>query len=241
MAIKNVVWRDYDKMYSMVTINSITLRLIQTKENKNNRRWHGIIQNSIRNLIDTGMITGVYDIFHNKINFDEASAYEPFYIETELIKEGYFLVGQDTLDKLCNEIKSTKISKFALLRYYIAIQRTVNCDAQFGYLSQNHVTFINDGKTITQYNELLNGRFFLVENGYMTPNRRWNTTFFGIIGDEDNFESQVNARVKTLSLIRCDKEKVCLKTSETQKSNYSNNKPNSQTYNTVDEFEELFS
>lgn len=245
MLSKHRIWKDESNGYSyyISNINDITNRLIQTNENKNNRRWYGIIKDSIESLIKLDMIVSIHNINHQKINIEQLGNNENFYIKTYTIDNDFFLIKQNEIDRLLKEIKSSKISKFTILRYYIATQRVINCDSRFGYLAQRYITFINDFKTINQYNDILNNNFCLIDNDYVSPQRQLNTTFFGLIGDNENFEYQVKCQVEQNNLVKINKKAMKNKIRDTQKKNYENKNNSDIDINEIDDKDlcELFS
>lgn len=219
---KNRIWKENEEVYFITSVSEVKRRLVASNTASNNTRWMNDIKSSIARLVEIGFITGLYDTLNEAITTKDITFNDAFYFKIDEIKGGYFIIHQKEVDRLLHTIANLKISKVGILRYYIAIQRVINCPDKFGYLSQRYCNFVTDNfSTIQHYNEILSHhKLVLLNNSYASPSRHLNTTFFGVVGDEDNFNSRLLQVVSENKLIEIDKVKMKKKISKTQKENH---------------------
>ncbi|WP_231277499.1 hypothetical protein [Clostridium botulinum] len=112
------------------------------------------------------------------------------------------------------------MNRFTFIRYFIAIQRVINNDAQFGWLTQSSIkSIISHNQTISKYNKILTDELNLIiyNNSYITPDRHYCSTYFGKYGDDINFNKQLQIEVGAKDLIYVDKTDSNIKRSNTLK------------------------
>jgi hypothetical protein len=202
MIVKNKIYEDSLFTLSVTNINDITLRLIQSNENKNNRRWHNNIRTGINNLIDSKIIIDIYNVFNDKITLDDLGSYETFYVKTESINLDFININQKDLDVALTLIKGSKISKFCFLRHCIEIRESINNEYKFGYLPEKASNFIKDFGTISQYNDILKDKLFLVEYGYAETRSKSPIVLFADINNKEIFMSQIENMIKSREIYK---------------------------------------
>lgn len=199
-------------------------------ENRNNR----IIQNikkGIKTLLNKKIIYNLSDVHMNEIQFDDLKNDTLFCYSLDLPKESYYKVFEYTLDEIFKYLKdnSSNISKFSLIRYFLAINRVISNQENFGYLPQSTVKNIcGKSETIQRYNKILQDKLNLIQynNDYMTPDRHYTSSFFGWYGDNDNFNNLLKNQIASKELIATNKEQSNKRRSNTQKINKVNKKIN---------------
>ncbi|EES90317.1 conserved hypothetical protein [Clostridium phage D-1873] len=221
LVILSLIKRNYSsiKEISIISINMIMNYMYVLNRNSNMIK---IIKNSINNLISKGYIKQIMNLHYSPIEFDTIKNSDMFYVEIENDFDNYFCIYDYDLDKIFKYLHNTNIDRFAFVRYYIAIQRVINNDAQFGWLTHNSIkNIINHSKTISKYNKILANELNLIiyNNDYMTPDRHYCSTYFGKYGDNVNFNKQLQIEIGAKGLIYTNKFNSNIKRSNTQKRN----------------------
>jgi len=148
----------------------------------------------------------------------------------------YFVINDMDLINIFKQLKGSNLSKFNLVRYFVACRRVSNNDSNFGFLSQTKLKrLVRDSKTIQNYNKLLQDDLHLIRynNNYRTSDKNYYTTFIGHYDDEKNFNEQVRIEAGSNGLILTDKKKSNKKRSVQQKINKNSEKLS------IEELEEL--
>jgi len=197
MIVRDLIGADSNNQYSVCKINDITTRLVNTKLNKNNRRWNTIVSDSIKNLILNDIIIGVCDVLNNNINTDKLDAYETFYFKTQAIDDNYINVYYDDLDLALSISKGSKISKFNFLLYCINVRSCIDKDLNLGYLPEKAFTSMMDTVTFGKYNDLIKDKIFLVECGYCETKTKMPIVLYGGLKDTVAFNNEIEYMVNT--------------------------------------------
>ncbi|NFO98131.1 hypothetical protein FDC62_07905 [Clostridium botulinum] len=224
LVILALIKRNYSpiKEVSIASINILMNYMYILNRNSNMIK---IIKSSINGLMFKGYIKQIMDLHYSPIEFDTIKNSDVFYIEIENDFDNYFCIYDYDLDKIFNYLHNTNIDRFAFVRYYIAIQRVINNNAKFGWLTQSSIkNIINHSKTISKYNKILADELNLIiyNNNYITQDRHYCSTYFGKYGDDINFNKQLQIEIGAKGLVYTDKINSNIKRSNTQKKNYSN-------------------
>lgn len=133
-----------------------------------------------------------------------------FYVELEPPQENDFLLLQDiSINKIFEELKGKNLSKYNLIRYYIACCRVTNNSQNFGYLSQTRLKeLIHDTRTISRYNKILgDNKLIRYDNDYLTPEKHYCCTMIGRFDDDiENWEYQKQSIIEEKRLVKTDKK-----------------------------------
>lgn len=214
--------------YKSIALSSVYIlaeHMIMINTSKN-RRIITEINDSIKGLMNKGYIVNLYDIYHNLITEDNPikDKYFPFYAELiEPLEKGFFKIYDEEIGRIFEYLKGSNLSKFNLIRYFVACCRVSNNDSGFGYLSQGKLKqLVNDSRTIQKYNNILQDELHLIRycNDYLTPEKQYCTTFIGRYDDKENFDHQVKFEVERQGLIHTNKIISNKKRSVKQKINH---------------------
>lgn len=221
-----LMYRNY-MQYKSIGICSVQLIAEYMRvDTSNNRKIINRINESIKGLIDKEYITGLYDLYYNKISFNDITKnkYALFYVELiEPPESNYFVIHDKDVNSIFEQLHSENISKFNIIRYFIACRRVSNNDSNFGYLTQGKLKqLVNDSRTIQRYNKILQDELHLIryDNNYLTEDKHYCTTFIGKYDDEDNFNKQLQMEVGVRGLVHTDKIKSNVRRSVKQKINH---------------------
>lgn len=221
LVIYALILKNYNRSKGESIISFNMLKQFMQVGNRN-QYLMDIIQESVKGLIKKGLLGKITNLKEENIDIEELKNNDLFYIEVVDFTDNYFCVQEDQLFKLFKYLSTSKVNKFSLVRYYIAICRVVNNDSCFGYLTQNSVKkiVVNKDVTITQYNKILkNLGLIIYNNDFITKERRYCTTFFSLPKYEINFTKQLQQEVQRQGLIKIDKTSSNIKRSLTQKKN----------------------
>ncbi|WP_231159289.1 hypothetical protein [Clostridium botulinum] len=203
-----------------VSIASINMILNYMCVYNRNPKLIKTIKVAIEGLIQKGYIKQIMNLQYDPIEFDTIKNQDLFYIEMENDLDNYFKINDYDLDKIFNYLHNTNMNRFTFIRYFIAIQRVINNDAQFGWLTQSSIkSIISHNQTISKYNKILTDELNLIiyNNSYITPDRHYCSTYFGKYGDDINFNKQLQIEVGAKDLIYVDKTDSNIKRSNTLK------------------------
>ena len=200
-------------------------------DTSNNRGMVLKIKESIKGLTDKNYIIKFYDLSDEEITFKEATSSKDSLFQIELIRppaDHFFKLYDKDIIHIFNQLHGENISKFNIIRYFIACKRVSHNTSNFGYLTQGKLkNLITDSRTIQRYNKILQDDLHLIRynNSYLTPDKHYCTTFIGNWDDEINFNYQLQIEVSAKGLIYTDKVKSNIKRSVKQKiNNLSNDK-----------------
>jgi len=220
-----LLYRNYIS-YKSIGVCSLQLladyMMINTSNNKNIINKY---REAIMSLVYKGYIVNLYDVGFDEllINNPAQNKYFPFLYE--LIpppEDNFFCVYDVNLIHIFKYLKGENISKFNLIRYYIACCRVSNNDSNFGYLTQGKLKqLVTDSRTIQKYNKILQDELHLIlyNNSYLTSDKHYCTTFIGKWGDEKNFNQQLEYEISNRGLVHTNKIKSNVKRSIQQKIN----------------------
>lgn len=186
---------------------------------KNNPKIVGEIKDTILSLIEKKYIVDIWNL-DGENNIDNKNSF--FYLE--LIpppKEFYFMIHDDDIDEILKYCQTKNLSKYDLIRYFVACRRMSNNEAQFGYLTQLKLKqLINDSRTIQRYNNILQDDLHLIryDNNYLTPEKHYCRTFIGEY-DDKLFDKKVKDMASFEGLVLTNKIKANKKRSVKQKIN----------------------
>ena len=209
LTVLALMYRNY-QLYKNIGVCSIEMivKIMRFNTQKN----HDIvptIKEAIFGLLEKKFIVKILNIYKEEITVEDIKKDTLFYVElVKPLDEYYFKVYDKDLDHIFKQLESDKTSKFNIVRYFIACCRVSNNDSQFGYLSQGKLKqLLNDSKTIHKYNIILQDELHLIRynNNFLTPERRYCTTFIGKYDDEKNFNLQLQIEVSAKNLIHTDK------------------------------------
>ena len=209
LTVLALMYRNY-QLYKNIGVCSIEMivKIMRFNTQKN----HDIvptIKEAIFGLLEKKFIVKILNIYKEEITVDDIKKDTLFYVElVKPLDEYYFKVYDRDLDHIFKQLESDKTSKFNIVRYFIACCRVSNNDSQFGYLSQGKLKqLLNDSKTIHKYNIILQDELHLIRynNNFLTPERRYCTTFIGKYDDEKNFNLQLQIEVSAKNLVHTDK------------------------------------
>jgi len=209
LTVLALMYRNY-QLYKNIGVCSIEMivKIMRFNTQKN----HDIvptIKEAIFGLLEKKFIVKILNIYKEEITVDDIKKDTLFYVElVKPLDEYYFKVYDKDLDHIFKQLESDKTSKFNIVRYFIACCRVSNNDSQFGYLSQGKLKqLLNDSKTIHKYNIILQDELHLIRynNNFLTPERRYCTTFIGKYDDEKNFNLQLQIEVSAKNLVHTDK------------------------------------
>jgi len=197
----------------------------------NNRNMVLKIKESMKGLTDKKYIIKFYNLSDKEITFEEATSNKDSLFQIELIRppeDHFFKLYDKDIIHIFNQLHGENISKFNIIRYFIACKRVSHNDSNFGYLTQGKLKkLITDSRTIQRYNKILQDDLHLIRynNSYLTPDKHYCTTFIGNWDDDINFNYQLQIEVSAKGLIYTDKVKSNVKRSVKQKiNNLSNDK-----------------
>lgn len=234
-----LLYRNYVQ-YKNIGVCSIQLLADYMMVNtSNNSKIITTLKEAVMSLVDKEYILNLYDVGFEKISSKNPikNKYFPFMFElTPFPEDKFFFVYDVNLIHIFKQLQGINISKFNIIRYYIACCRVSNNDSNFGYLTQGKLKqLVTDSRTIQRYNKILQDDLQLIRynNSYLTQDKHYCTTFIGKWEDEANFNKQLGIEVSSKGLIHTDKVKSNKKRSIQQKIN--NNIDNL----SIDELEEL--
>jgi len=200
-------------------------------DTSNNRGMVLKIKESMKGLTDKNYIVKFYDLSDEEITFEEATSNKDSLFQIELIRppeDHFFKLYDKDIIHIFNQLHGENISKFNIIRYFIACKRVSHNSSNFGYLTQGKLKkLITDSRTIQRYNKILQDDLHLIRynNSYLTADKHYCTTFIGNWDDEINFNYQLQIEVSAKGLIYTDKIKSNVKRSVKQKiNNLSNDK-----------------
>ena len=194
-------------------------------DTSNNRGMVLKIKESMKGLTDKNYIIKFYDLSDEEITFEEATSSKDSLFQIELIRppeDHFFKLYDKDIIHIFNQLHGENISKFNIIRYFIACKRVSHNTSNFGYLTQGKLKkLITDSRTIQRYNKILQDDLHLIRynNSYLTPDKHYCTTFIGNWDDEVNFNYQLQIEVSAKGLIYTDKIKSNIKRSVKQKIN----------------------
>lgn len=225
LTILVLLYRNY-MQYKSIAICSIQMILDYMFVNiSNNRKTIKTIKDSIYGLITKGYITNLYNLYYQVIEENNLIKNKDslFYVELAIPPESnYFKVFDKDINSIFEYCQGENISKFNLIRYFIACKRVSNNDSNFGYLSQGKLKqLVSDSRSIQRYNKILQDDLHLIRycNDYLTLEKHYATTFIGSWDDVGNFNIQVEAEVRVRGLVHTDKIKSNKRRSTKQKIN----------------------
>jgi len=211
LTVLTLLYRNY-MQYKSIGICSVQMLVEYMQfDTQKNHKIIATIKDAIKGLVAKGYITQLYDLYYQEISLDNDSGNKNsvFYVElTPPPDSNYFIINDRDLNHIFKQLKSTKISKFNLIRYFIACRRVSNNESKFGYLSQSKLKLLlNDSKTIQKYNKILQDDLHLIRynNSYLTSEKHYCTTFIGRYDDEIGFKVNLKAEVDRQGLIFTDK------------------------------------
>jgi len=214
------------QLYKSIGLCSIQAIASMMKiDTSNNRGMVLKIKDSIKNLNDKRYIIKFYNLSDEEITFEEATINKDSLFQVELIKppDGHFFKIHDKdIMNIFNQLHGTNISKFNIMRYFIACRRVSHNDSNFGYLTQTKLKqLISDSRTIQKYNNILQDDLHLIRynNSYLTQDKHYCTTYIGHWSDEENFNYQLQVEISSKGLIHTDKVKSNIKRSVKQEIN----------------------
>ena len=233
MTVLTLMYRNY-MQYKSLGVCSIQMICDFMRINvSNNRKLVATIKDTIVELVSKGYVTNLYNIYYencddkniplsiNSIIKDKDTI---FYVE--LVKppaDHYFEIYDQEINYILKELASKNLNKFNIIRYFIACRRVSNNDSNFGYLTQSKLKqLINDSRTITRYNAILQDDLHLIRynNNFLTEDKHYCTTYIGHWDDENNFNKQLQVEVESKGLIPTDKVKSNKRRSKKQEINY---------------------
>lgn len=223
LTILSLLYQSYMqyKSLSLTSIYIIAEHMMMVDTSKN-RKINKIIRESIDGLINKGYINDLYDVKHNKISIIK-DKYFPFYVELiEPPENNYFVIYDEEIIRIFEYLKKSNLSKFNLIRYFIACKRVSNNQSNFGYLTQGKLRkLVNNSRTIQRYNRILQDDLHLIRynNSYLTEDKHYCTTYIGKYDDEANFNNQLQIEVSSKGLIHTDKVKSNIRRRISQKIN----------------------
>lgn len=214
LILDDKVWSQDGFNYSKVNISDINDRIYHSIGGSKRRNYNAI-KETIKSLLDKELIYGLYNTLKEEVSIEDVTSNNNFYVSTEQLTSEYFVVNQSEITRLLSTLEGTKVSKFQILRYYIALQRVISNSDKFGYLSQDSITFIKSHKTVTQYNEILSTNGFIIyNNDYMTKDGKWAKTYFGDVDNPSDFNAKIRQLAKESKYIDGDKPLVNKKIGE---------------------------
>jgi len=172
------------------------------------------IKNTLTSLQEKKIITDIYLLNGSKEKIKDKHTF--FYVElikplTKGDKGGYFHVYEDDLNKIFSYLSGKNISKFDFIRYFLATQRVISNNDNFGYLPQSVIKrLVSNPKTIKRYNEILQKELHLIRynNDYLTPKYKYCSTFIGLYNDDDKlFDDKVKDMANSQGYVLTDKTK----------------------------------
>lgn len=191
---------------------------------KNNTKIIGQIKEAIQSLLEKEYIINICNLDGEK-RIDNKNTF--FCLELKPIPEDfYFMIRDDDIDKILKYCQTTNISKYDLIRYFVACRRMSNNEANFGYLTQGKLKqLIDDSRTIQRYNRILQDELHLIryDNNYLTPEKLYCRTFIGEY-DDKSFDKKVKDTASFEGLVLTDKTKSNEKRSIKQKINNTEDK-----------------
>lgn len=209
-------------VYCLLQRNYISARITGTSsinlikeymyiENRNPRIIESI-KNGIKGLLNKKIIYNLSDVHNNEIKFEDLKNDTYFNFSMDF-GEQYFQVYDYTLNAIFKYLynNSSNINKFALARYFLAVNRVLNSQADFGWLTQSRVKKLcGKSETIQRYNKILQDKLNLImyNNSYMTQEKHYISTYFGWYGDNENFDNQLKNQVAAQNLILNPTDKV---------------------------------
>jgi hypothetical protein len=194
-------------------------------DTSNNRGMVLKIRDSIKGLVDKNYIIKFYDLSDEEITFEEATISKDSLFQIELIRppeDHFFKLYDKDIIHIFNQLHGENISKFNIIRYFIACKRVSHNTSNFGYLTQGKLKkLITDSRTIQRYNKILQDELHLIRynNSYLTPDKNYCTTYIGNWDDEENFNHQLKIEVSSKGLKHTNKIKSNKKRSIQQKIN----------------------
>lgn len=184
---------------------------------RNNTKIIKQIKDTIISLQNKKYITEIYNFDGENIILDKNTFFYAELIEPP--EERYFMVYDSDIDKIFTYLKSSNISKFDFVRYYLACKRVTNNDSEFGYLAQSKLKqLISDTRTVGRYNKILQDdlELFKFNSNYLTAEKHYCTTFVGAYNNK-SFDKMVQDEANNRGLVPTDKTKANKKRSLKQK------------------------
>lgn len=181
--------------YGLASMEYVAKRLLIKRPDKHIEN----IQDGLRQLVNAGYIE-LYDVGVDTLILPEKlTSKELFRIKFAEQEREFFQIYIEDLDKIIHSYSRYKVRKiFALIRYYLVIQRWTNFGENDG---KRHVAnstvkhIITDNRTIQKYNDFLQElNIFWYDNGYKSISSfREMSTRFARCRDiaEDEFRAQV--------------------------------------------------
>ena len=220
-----LLYRNYVQ-YKNIGVSSIQLLAdYMMVDTSNNRRIITIIRDSIISLVDKKYIIKLYDVGFEEISINNPIRNKYFPFQYELIPaldDGFFTVSDMGIIHIFKQLKGVNVSKFNIIRYYVACCRVSNNTSNFGYLTQGKLKqLVTDSRSIQKYNKILQDELHLIryDNNYLTQDKHYCTTFIGKWDDEANFNKQLEVEVGVKGLMHTDKVNSNKKRSIQQKIN----------------------
>lgn len=222
------LYRNY-MLYKSIGVCSIQMVVDYLRyDTQNNHQIVAIIKDAITGLLGKGYITEIYDLHYEPISIEDISKNRVFYVElVPPPEECYFVVDDKDLNKILEYLKNQRISKFNLIRYFIACRRVSNNNSKVGFLAQSKLKeLLNDSKTISKYNKILQDDLCLIKynSNYMTSDKHYCSTFIGRYEDAEKFDDYVKEQVKERNLIPTNKVTSNQKRKLQQKINHASKK-----------------
>jgi hypothetical protein len=203
-----LLYRNYT-YYQSVSLNSIeTICEYMYINTNSNKRMLPRIKNILLSMQQKNIILNFYDLHYLNLLLDDINKHQCFYVElSPPPEENYFMIKNIDIDSIFKALQGSNLSKFNLIRYFIACMRVTNNENNFGYLSQSKLKkLINDSKTIQNYNKILQDDLNLIRynNDYLTPEKYYCTTFISTY-DNKNFDKLIQTEVNNQHLVYTDK------------------------------------
>ena len=228
LTILMLMYKNYLEFGSVSICSIETLCNYMYINSNSNKRIVSNIKNVLSSLLEKRLITNLYDLHYNNIvisNIKNKNTF--FYVELpEPLEDSYFIIYEHELDKIFEYLQNSNLSKFNLVRYFIACRRVCSNENNFGYLTQSRLKqLVTDSRTIQRYNKILQDELHLIRynNDFWTKEKHYCTTFIGLYDDKKNFNNQVKYEVEVQGLVYTDKIQSNLQRSKTQKNNNENN------------------
>jgi len=213
LTVLTLMYRNYMQYKSIGICSVQVIADYMRVDTSNNRKIITRIKDSIKGLIDKGYIINLYDLYYYEMSFEDATdnKYTMFYVDMiEPPENNYFVIYDRDVNHIFELLHSENISKFNIMRYFIACMRVSNNDSSFGYLTQGKLKqLVNDSRTIQRYNKILQDELHLIiyNNSYLTEDKHYCTTFIGRYDDEKSFTQCLQFEVIERKLIHTDKIK----------------------------------
>lgn len=224
LTILMLMYKNYIEFGSVSICNIEMLCEYMYIDSNSNKRIISNIKNTISSLLEKRLITDLYNLHYENIIVDDIKNKNKFfYVKLPVpLEDSYFIIYEHELDMIFNYLKNSNLSKFNLIRYFMACRRVCSNKNNFGYLAQSKLKrLITDSRAIQKYNKVLQDDLHLIRynNSYLTKDGKYHTTFIGLYDDEVNFNSQLKFEVDRQGLVYTDKINSNTKRSITQQIN----------------------